>query len=920
MRNFTRLQDTHGASLLAVTAALVALPGIAVAQEAREDQATVADEIVVTGTLLRGADVVGSNQIGIDDAKIEEIAPVSTNEILASVPQVTNYFNRSPLADLGGAGALNQIQIARPNLRNISPSNASSSATLILVDGHRIASAGVSQASVDPDAIPAGAIERVDVVTEGGSATYGADAVAGVINFITRRRFDGIEVNGHYGVADKYWQWDANATVGKDWGSGSIFASVTYAKTDALYGRDRDYIRKLNYTSQPYQGLDIQCENPNLSVNTVIPAFGVNLGSVNYAAPAFVRNTRNACDNGENSTYLPSSKRIGALAGLSQQLDDKTRIDVRAFWSRRDTLSSGDFVGTVPVGAGNPYASSLPAGLVLGPVIVNLPGVPFPIPAVNQAAVSFNLRPLLGDSAQHAGTRLEVWGVNAEVSRDLGPDWQLRGLFNFSASDTNFFLNQLSNTRLAAAGSGTTTGTAFNPFDVTQNNPALIADLTDSQIAGQSKDALLNLRLIAEGRLLTLPGGDVRLAVGYEFMHDAFQQRYQSDVRIGGLSAFPFNSYKRSVHSAFGELRVPILANKDGDTMLSLSGSARYDHYSDFGDTFNPKIGASFKPVQWITIRGNWGTSFTAPTPLDQLGSLRNTIQAFPFVPFTKPGETAPSGSFTVALQGSVPDLKPQKADTWSVGADLQPLDDLRLSASYYSVSFKDIIGTPQVDSNIVSNYPNNVITAPGGFTPAQLLAYGALAPGGTAVVQSLINSGTLVYEFVDFRVANYGALKVTGVDFSANYRHETGFGSFDLAVAGNRPLTRKAKVSATSPETDALATDNPKLYLQTSAGISVGGFRAQATWNYNGGYDIAPTNSVPVQDHVGSFSTVDLFFKYDVPSDSGVLQDLSFTLNVKNVLDTEPPVLRRSFTTDAGFANGFTLGRMFIVGASKKF
>lgn len=914
------VSDRVRVALRLTVAGLALAPGVVLAQSGSSAQASVADDIVVTGTLLRGADVVGSNEIGLDQAKIEQTAPISTNELLASVPQVTNYFNRVPLADLGGAAAINQIQVSRPNLRNISPNNAASSATLILVDGHRIASAGVSQASVDPDAIPTGAIERVEVVTEGGSATYGADAVAGVINFITRRRFDGLEVNGHYGVADKYWQWDANGTVGKSWGTGSIYATLSYSKNDALYGRDRDFIRKLDYSAEPYTGFDIQCENPNLSVNTVIPAFGVTLASTTYAAPGFAPGSRNACDNSQNSTYLPKAERIGALAGFSQDLDDRTAANIRAFWSRRDTVSLGDFTGTVAVGPSNPYAAaSLPSFLVLGPTVISIPGVG-PVPAVNQAAVNFNLAPFTGLNAQRSTTRLEEWGANIELTRDISDDWQVRGLLNWSESDSSFALRRLNTARLNAAGVASTPATAFNPFDLTQNNAALVADLIDNEIAGQAKDSLLNVRIITEGKLFELPGGDVRLALGYEYMRDFYQQRYQSDIRIGTLGSFAFSNYKRTVHSGFGEIRVPVLSDGDGGSMLTVSASARYDDYSDFGDTFNPKIGATFQPVYWLTVRGNWGTSFTAPTPLDQLGSLRNTISAFPFVPFTRPGETPPGGSFTLALQGSAPNLQPQEADTWSIGADIQPIDDLRASVNYYSVDFTDIIATPQVDSNIIANYPNNIITAPAGFTAAQLQAYGLLAPGGTSVVQGLIDSGTLVYEFVDFRVANYGQLKVTGIDFNLNYQRQVGFGSIDASVSGNRPLTRKAKVSATSPVTNALATDNPKLFLQSSLGAGIGGFRAQATWNYSSGYDIAPTASVPVQDKVKSFSTVDLFFKYDVPGTSAILKDLSFTLNVKNVFDQDPPILRRNFTTDAGFANGFTLGRMFIFGASKKF
>ena len=179
--------------LALASVSLLALSMPAFAQDKAADEAKDKD-IVVTGTLIRGKAPVGQNAITVDQVRLQETGAISSNELLASIPQVTNYFNRVPLADL--AIAVNQIQISRPNLRNISSNNAASAATLILVDGHRIATAGVNQASIDPDLIPTGAIERVEVATEGGSATYGADAVAGVINFITKKRVNGIDAQG----------------------------------------------------------------------------------------------------------------------------------------------------------------------------------------------------------------------------------------------------------------------------------------------------------------------------------------------------------------------------------------------------------------------------------------------------------------------------------------------------------------------------------------------------------------------------------------------------------------------------------------------------------------------------------------------------------------------------------------------------
>jgi iron complex outermembrane receptor protein len=154
---------------------------------------------VVTGTLIRGAGPVGSYEITAGPETIEAQGAVTANDLLSTIPQVSNLFNTVPGSLLNIAP--NQIQVVTPNLRNLTPQTGSSSSTLVLIDGHRIAGVGVTQSAVDPDVIPTGAIERVEIVVDGGSATYGTDAVGGVVNFITRKRYDGLQVDAHYGDA-----------------------------------------------------------------------------------------------------------------------------------------------------------------------------------------------------------------------------------------------------------------------------------------------------------------------------------------------------------------------------------------------------------------------------------------------------------------------------------------------------------------------------------------------------------------------------------------------------------------------------------------------------------------------------------------------------------------------------------------------
>ncbi|MBY0422674.1 MAG: TonB-dependent receptor, partial [Parvularculaceae bacterium] len=372
-----------------------------------------------------------------------------------------------------------------------------------------------------------------------------------------------------------------------------------------------------------------------------------------------------------------------------------------------------------------------------------------------------------------------------------------------------------------------------------------------------------------------------------------------------------------------GELQIPLLNEANsGLHSFIVSVSGRYDSYSDFGDTFNPKVGASLMPFEWFTIRGNWGTSFTAPTPLDQLGSLTNQISAFPFVAFTRPGDTPLPGSRTVAVQGSVPNLQPQTADTWSVGFDASPpvVKGLRASLAYYSVNFENILGTPTPNVGIFTDFPGNVTTNVAGLSAAQLTAFAALAPNGLSVINPLIASSAIVYQTVDFRTGNFGVLRVKGLDFSANYSLPIGVGSLDASVSGNYQLSRKQQASPTAAVADLLLFDNPKLFLQSTLGLTIDAFRASATLNHTGGFAIRPTTGVPVQNRVGSFNTVNLFLGYDLAAKSGLLQDVSLTVNVNNVFDTDPPLLFRNDQGDAGYANGFTIGRMFIFGVSKKF
>lgn len=951
-------------SSLALGLAALSVSGAAKAQEAAVEQERASDqedkEIIVTGTILRGAPPVGSNLIAVGEERIAETGATTSNELLATIPQVSNLFNNVPTARLGVA--VNQIQVVRPNLRNLTGETSSSSSTLVLFDGHRIASVGVSQNAVDPDLIPSIAIERVEVVTDGGSATYGSDAVGGVINFITRKRFDGVKVQARYGFADDYYQVDAGAIVGKEWDTGSVFAAYGYQHNDALFGRDRDFIQDVDWLS------------PNLTPRGRFCSPGnVQIGSNMFALPALTSTTPNVCDPSDDSTTVPSSTRHGALVGLHQDLSGWLTVDLRGFYGERKSTGLSPFRGSVNLnGVSQPAIDLRPFGIPFFQPASFRNFYYTPVPGQSPTAtqtVFFSLAPVLGRNTARSISEFQEWGANAEFKINLDDNWQLRPLFNYSRSSSAFHIEQFNGALLNAFASGPNSVSAagainfYNP-GAGASDLANIQQLINSELAGQGKQALFDARAILDGTLFTLPGGDLKLAVGAEYMHDNFQQRTSpANGVIGAIRTQPFASYRRRIKSVFGEVNVPIVGadNRMGFIhTLTLAGSVRYDDFSDFGTTTNPKIGVNFKPVDWLGFRGNYSTSFNAPSPNDQLGALRNSVSAFPFNAFVRPGDT-PTSNGTVALQGSNPGLVPQTAKTYSFGIDIDPpfLAGLHASANYYNVKFKNVISIPTPGSGIFAQFPNNVIANAAGLPLATITSFinASGAPQAPTVLAAITAGCTNaaacpnVYELVDFRQGNYGSVDVQGIDFSTSYATSTSFGGIDAGVSGNYQLSRKTQTGDGAPVIDQLEATNlllpnglriinnagSRLQLSASAGVDIGSFRAQATLNHTAGFRVVrcdpttvpacnpsatgiPTASGLPQDRVGDFNTVNLFFKYEVPGESLLLRDLEFTLNINNAFDQDPPIYRNIGNQRPGYDNGFTLGRMIQFGISKKF
>jgi iron complex outermembrane receptor protein len=873
------------------------LPVAAFAQTAPTAQGAPAqrelEDIIVTGTLLRGVAPAGSETVSLSRENIIAVGANSTAQLLASVPQ-TASFNANPIVSATGSS---QVTINRPNLRNLPGASGGGSSTLILVDGHRLPGMGVRQTVPDPDAIAPGAIERVEIVLDGGSSIYGADAVGGVINFITRKRFDGIEAKARYGFGDDYQSANASLTVGKAWDNASVYASYDYAWHDSLYGRDRDYVQRLDYV----KGLpfDLTCGAGNVSI-----------GSSIYALPGLTPGNGNRCDVSDGRTFYPSEERHSVFTGFSYDAGGPITFDARAFYMNRVNKGDGGPVtATATIAPVNPFAP----GLVFNPYYRNTGDAN----SFKAQSVSMDFSSILGSHTRQS-TRLETWGFTPSMTADLGNDWQLRWLGNYGRGTSrvaNQKINDGTLSNLVLTGN-------FDPYNLSNPaNAAVLPLFTDFLDYGVGKNELINTRLVVDGSLFTLPGGDLKVAFGGEYSFEKYQSQINGTVAASAAADLPMNANSRRVAALFGELQLPVFGegNRTGGLYaLNLSASGRYDHYSDFGGTFNPKFGLTYQPVDWVKLRGTWGKSFQAPSLADGADAAPPTLFAFPFILFANPAVAPTPGQAQIFLGGGGVNLKPQKATTWSAGFDLTPpaLPGFALTINYYNIRFKDLIDIPPVfnPSVFYTLFTGNYIMNP---TIAQVNALAAQVPNGAAMVSPYTVTPGQVYSIADGRRTNLAGVNTDGIDFSLNYEAGTGFGSLYTQINGSYVLGRKEQSVAGAAFVDTVRAQT-RFQISGTLGAVIGNLRAQATVRHLGGWNVAPLPSNLGQSRIKSYNLVNIFAEYDFNGE-GVFKDMALTLNIDNVFDKDPPAYNGSLNSLDGYAVT-SIGRVVQFGISKKF
>ena len=925
-----QMSGRRAALLCSAAAALSGFAGSAMAQQASGPAQL--DEVVVTGTAIRGVAPVGSATVNIDREAIQATGVRDASSLISQLPQGSG---------LGNTLANNAGRNAGVNLRGLG-----NSATLLLFDGHRSVQQGVTNQIADPNTIPFAAIERVEVVTDGASAIYGSDAVAGVVNYILRKPFDGAEVSARY-VNTLYTQYAVDGVWGKRWEGGGVLVGLSYETNGHVKRSARDYLKQ---DLRPYGGNDNRLIGTSvfpdasgaLIIGTTVYGLPANLNGRKPTAAEVLalRGTPALQDNAAVTDYFTQRERVSGIIRANQSFGRAGDLTATFLFNNRKNNAPGTGDGAftnvgIPITSTSPYfIAGLPAG--------------------NQTVV-YNLRANNPNRALDQNNTENTFNLMADYKVDLIGDFRFTGSGVYGNEYGCAVCQPQGNTFLAGVITQPSTAALFNPF---QQGAQPTGEGLFGGFIQKATNRLTDLVGKVDGSLFDLPAGKVRVAAGVEYQKLDFQLRALNTLNL--TTTYQTSRYAKShriIESAFGEVFVPVFGAdnaRPGLQRLDLSMAVRYDKYSDVGDTTNPKVGLTWKPVDDLTLRGSWGTSFRAAT----LGesdprTVGQTNRVFisngaglSNVPITN---VATGQSLVLNRGGNTAGLRPESAEIFSLGGDYTPsfIPGLKLGITYYNVDYKDRIENLPNATLILSSpaayaqYKDFFIVAP---QPASCVNGNPPGLPGTPQYSTYnptylpwLNDPNAVYSpsttndcqlvgIIAGGLRNLGRVKQSGFDFTGNYGIATPVGQ--LTFNGSLSLISNLQRSLlpTSPLFDAIDTIGNQVSKRGRAGVALrhGPFNATLSANYIGSYINNATITVAgvkyPDTRIPSWTTLDAGLSYSVPDNAAaLLQGLRLSLNVQNLTDKDPPIVL-SGANAVDLNNHSVFGRIWQFEIAKQF
>lgn len=849
---------------------------IAMGVLAAPSYAQTTDRIEITGSRIKRISGEGPSPVEVITREdIERKGVASTNDLLRSLSYMTSVndelISNSP----------NATGTASAGFRGLSGDQ-----TVVLLNGRRLANYGFDGAFVNLNTIPIGAIQRVEVLKDGAAAIYGADAIGGVINFITRKDFRGAEISGNYGVSSRgdSAETSVNGTVGfGDIGTSgfNVLANLNYVKRDPLNNLDRDRTRTADYRRF---GGGSQLSTFAPTGNFVNPTTGRQSPFQPCADPALVTTPSplspgvagsSSClfDFAPYRTTLFGTERLGGIVTGRAKLNDAFSFFGEVLFARSETSASA---------APTPGNFSLPASHP-----ANTFGVPITV-----RGRPLQAGPRVTDNTSDA-TRL-VLGVEGVV---LGLDYNVgvgQAKNKSINKDSGYFLLDRMNAAIA--------NTTFNPFSL--NNPqSVISGISSSDSrVGETTSSFVDARV--SGDMFDLPGGKAGYAAGVVLGKEEISDVPGPNSRIGNVFGSIQQSQvtaDRGLTAGYLELGLPILKS------LEMQLAVRHDRYEGGTSSTTPKIALRFQPIKELLLRSSYSEGFKMPSLRDLFGGLNQSADSVQDFSGCRAGNVPATSCPRLQydrFSGGNAQLKPEKAKSLTFGFLAEPTPEFSIGLDYFIINKTDEIGL------VLAQYViDNVAYVPGTTTTL----------GGNPAFAITRNAGGTITS-INTSLGNLGERKIQGWDLQATARIPTALGRLTLEGNGTYYERYQYADQPGTPLYNRLELLNlPRWRSQARVGLQMKSFDINLVGNsrarfYDKTQSTAATPVTASTAVVGSFDTFDGSVVF-----SGI-KGMRLTAGVRNMFDKDPPFSNND-TRTLGFAQADDIrGRYFYLGASYTF
>ena len=852
-------------------------------------------------------DVTGSNIKRVEGEGALPVTIITRDEIqrsgattAAEVLQLLSSNNSSSAVNLTSAVGATTFSAQTASLRGLGGGR-----TLVLLNGHRLegfAGEITGVQGVNLAAVPFAAIERVEVLKDGASAIYGSDAIAGVINFITRNDYTGAEVTGFYGSPTRGGggeQWQGSVSAG--WGDlnkdrWNAFISGSYNEQKSLDQNRRDFSNSSYIPEIGLVGISSNTFPGRITTGGIGVVSNGQLAAPNNCGFATFFPDLEGCYFDPSRTpgvnMIANDKQYNLFASGRFQINSNWQAYLQGNYSHDEThlvIQPGPVSSIFTYGPLN----NIPTTITLQPTSPFYPHQLAADAGVDGEPLDVRYRTLENGFRDTTDTNEHFNVVGGFKGNWAHWDWDA-SLF-YSEGKTKQRLNggfQDYTKLLPLLNSGRVNLFGFNTPEI--HDELLATNFVGDTFHGTTKS--YGAQVVTSGEIWKLPAGPLALAGGLETHKEEFDQIFVEALNEGNITGYggPIKSTEgknRTQWAVFGELNIPIVKTLEGNVAV------RYDHYSDFGSTTNPKFSLRWQPLQSVLVRGSWGTGFLAPTLYQsftpQFGGVSLPGQTDPIrCPVTNDTGLDCDTQFNVLFGGNA-QLKPEESEQATLGFVFEPIPGASFSIDYFKINLKNAIQTGIAVPTIL----------------ADLSQFGSLVTRGPDDPNFPGLPGRITS--IDQTYINLGAERIQGLDIEAHYRAPTtDWGRLSFNLAGTYYLRYDVQRPDGSYYGQVGNMLNSILNSLNTGVIPRWKHYASMTWDQGPwSATIAQTYQTSYTDYAFDGTSDDCCARtvggmsiWDLQGSYTGFKNWKLALGVKNMFDTNPPRSNQQGTFVVGF------------------